>query len=260
MSNSNITKKYKMKKIEIDFLDNKLVLETGKLAKQTNGSVTVQHGNTLILTTAVNNDTSGPDLGFFPLTCQFLMKYYSHGRFPGGFIKRENRPSDHEVLMSRLMDRPIRPLFEKWFSSETQVISTVLSYDPACSPESFAILGASASLMLSDMPFSQPIAGVRVGYVNEKFVANADPSVMQDSTLNLFMVASKDAIVMVEADAHQLSETIMLEALDFGYKTVQPLIKIQEELTKAVGKIKIKQPVKPAEVIDSAEVSKAVLN
>ena len=186
------------------------------------------------------------------------MKYYSHGRFPGGFIKRENRPSDHEVLMSRLMDRPIRPLFEKWFSAETQVISTVLSYDPVCSPESFAILGASASLMLSDMPFSQPIAGVRVGYVNEKFVANADPSVMQDSTLNLFMVASKDAIVMVEADAHQLSETIMLEALDFGYKTVQPLIKIQEELTKAVGKIKIKQPVKPAEVIDSAEVSKAV--
>ncbi len=247
-----------MNKIEIDFLDNKLVLETGKLAKQANGAVTIQHGKTVILTTAVSNDTAGPDVGFFPLTCQFLMKYYSHGKFPGGFIKRENRPSDHEILMSRLMDRPIRPLFEKWFAAETQVISTVLSYDKACSPESFAILGASASLMLSDMPFSQPIAGVRVGYVNEQFVANAHPAVMKDSALNLFMVASKDAIVMVEAHADQVSEEIMLEALDFGYNTVQPLIQIQEELVKIAGKTKKQAPPEPESVVDSAEISAAI--
>ena len=234
------------------------ILETGKLAKQASGAVTIKHGNTLILTTAVYNSGAAPDVGFFPLTCQFLMKYYSHGKFPGGFIKRENRPSDHEILMSRLMDRPIRPLFEKWFVAETQVMSTVLSYDKACSPESLAILGASASLMLSDMPFSKPIAGVRVGYVNEQFVANADPSVMQDSTLNLFMVASKDAIVMVEADANQLSEEIMLKALDFGYNTVQPLIQMQEEFVKTAGKVKIKAPQVPEEVVDSAKISEAI--
>ena len=231
-----------MEKVETSFLGENLILETGKLAKQANGSVAVKQGNTFILTTAVGSSNFDTKVDFFPLTCQFLMKYYSQGKIPGGFIKRENRASDHEVLISRLMDRPLRPLFEKWYTAETQVMSTILSYDEKYSPEALAILGASTSLLISDLPFNKPIAGVRIGYVDSNFIANASPEVMENSLLDLFLVASKDAIVMVEADANELPEKIMLEALQYGHETVQPLLKMQEDLKKLVGKPKMTQP------------------
>lgn len=229
-----------MKQVKTNFLGTDLILETGKLAKQANGSVTVSQGNSLILTTVVGSSNINR-VPFFPLTCQYVMKYYSQGKIPGGFIKRENRPSEYEVLMSRLMDRPLRPLFEKWYLAETQVMSTVLSYDEFFSPESLAILGASASLLISDLPYSKPIAGIRVGYVDGKFIGNAAAKIMADSELDLFLVASKDDIIMVEASAVEVSETIMLEALSFGFKTVQPLIKLQEDLVAIAGKTKISE-------------------
>ena len=242
-----------MNKIEVDLAGTPLVLETGKLAKQANGAVTVKHGNTVILTVAVGSDNINHELNFFPLTCQFYIKHYSHGKIPGGFIKRENRQSDFEILTSRLMDRPLRPLFEDWYKAETQVISTVLSYKADFAPESLAILSASASLLISDLPFHNPIAGVRVGFVDGKFIANPNTEVLENSLMDLFIVASDSSIVMVEANANQLDEETMLKGLDFGFQYAQPLIKIQKELVKQVGKPKMTAPINLTSKIEIPE-------
>ena len=231
-----------MKKIEIDLSGTPLTIEAGKVAKQANGAVTVQYGNTVILTTAVGSENIDPNASFFPLTCQFYIRHYAHGKIPGGFIKRENRQTDFEVLTSRLMDRPIRPLFEDWYKAETQVTTTVLSYKAGHQPEPLTILGASASLMISDLPYHTPIAAVRVGYLDNQFIANPSADVLEKGLLDLFIVSSKDSIIMVESNAKQLDESIILKGLDFGFQYVQPLIKIQEDLVKEVGKTKMVMP------------------
>ena len=230
-----------MNKIEIDLQGTPLIIETNKLAKQTNGSVSVQYGNTVLLTTAVGSDKIDPNMDFFPLTCQFYIKHYAHGKVPGGFIKRENRQTDFEILTSRLVDRPIRPLFEDWYKAETQVISTVMSYDSNFSLEPLSILGASTSLLISDLPYHTPIAGINVGYKDNQFIANPSPSDLKDSLLDLFVVASDNSIVMVEANAKQIEEDIMLQALNFGFEFVQPIIKMQKDLAQKIGKSKLKK-------------------
>jgi polyribonucleotide nucleotidyltransferase len=242
-----------MKKIEIDLSGTPLVLETGKMAKQANGAVSVKYGNTFLLTASVGSDNIDPNASFFPLTCQFYIKHYAQGKIPGGFIKRENRQSDFEILTSRMVDRPIRPLFEDWYKAETQVITTVMSYKEEFSPEPLAILGASTSLLISDLPFHTPIAGVRVGYLDEKFIANPAAANLEKSLLDLFIVASDNSIVMVESSAKQLDEDIMLKALDFGFQYVQPIIKMQKDLAKEVGKPKMTIPVDLAKKVEIPE-------
>lgn len=233
-----------MKQIEIDYFDQKLAIETGKLAKQSDGSVLVSYGNTRVLVTAVADKTAKEDINFFPLTCIYQIKTYSQGKINGGFIKRESKPTELETLISRQIDRPLRPLFPEDFKNETQIIATVLSYDENASPEAAAILGASTALGISDIPFAHPVAGITVGYIDGEFVQNPSPETLKNSDLNLFMVASKDAIVMVESEANQLEERILLEALSFGFKSIQPLIELQEKFIQKVGKKKRAIPTK----------------
>lgn len=223
-----------MKTVEIDYLGKKLVLETGRVAKQANGSVMVHYGDTVVLVAATaQKENAGLD--FFPLTCVYQVKTYAQGKILGGFVKRERMPSEHETLMSRMIDRPLRPLFADGFSAETQVIATVLSYDEESNPSAAAMLGASAALMISDIPFATPIAGVNVGRVNGEFVANPDPSQMEESDIDLFLVAKEDAIVMVEAGSKMVSEEDMVDALEFGHEAIKPLIKLQKDLAKVAG-------------------------
>jgi len=227
------------KNFEIDYFGKPLSIETDHLAKQANGSVLVKYGHTYVLVTAVAAKSNENSMGYFPLTCLYQVKGYALGKIPGGFLKRESKPSDSETLISRLIDRPIRPLFDKSYQAETQVVATLLSYDPENPPEVAALLGASAALLISDIPFSKPVAGAFVGYIDQKFVLNPGQEEMAKSALNLFMVGTKDAITMVESEAKELDQKIMLEALEFGHKAIQPLIELQEKMAKKVGRAKI---------------------
>lgn len=246
-----------MKQIQIDYLGKKLTIETGKIAKQANGSVVVTYGDTVTLVTATAAK-SGVDADFFPLTCVYQVKAYSQGKILGGFIKRERQPSEHETLISRLIDRPLRPLFDEGFGAETQVISTVLSYDDEANPAIASILGASAALYISDIPYNVPVAGVNVGRVNGEFIANPSPKQLEKSDIDLTLVAKEDAIVMVEAGSKMVSEEDMIEALKFGHEAVQPLIQIQKELREAVGKEKVTVTVPEVDKKLEKEVKKIV--
>lgn len=227
-----------MKKIEIDYQGQKLSLETGRIAKQANGAVLVTYGETVVLVTAVSS--KDPSVGdFFPLTCVYQVKTYSQGKILGGFVKRERMPSEMETLISRMIDRPIRPLFAEGFSNETQVIATVMSYDPNANPAIAALLGASAALAISDIPFATPVAAVNIGKINGQLVVNPSPEQLKDSDLDLLLVGKQDAIVMVESGANQLTEAEMLEALDFGQQAIQPLIEMQRQLIAELGKAKM---------------------
>ncbi len=227
-----------MHKLELDYHNHNITLETGRLAKQADGSVLAQYGNTHVLVTAVASKSNSNSLGYFPLTCTYLLKTYALGKIPGGFFKREARPSDTETLISRMIDRPIRPLFPKAFQAETQIVATVLNYDENFSPEIPAIMGASAALLISDIPYTKPIAAAYVGYDGTNYILNPNAEARLTSQLSLLVVASKDAILMVESEANELSEEIMLGALDFGHKSIQPLITLQEELVKKAGRPK----------------------
>ncbi|MDT8446963.1 MAG: polyribonucleotide nucleotidyltransferase [bacterium] len=225
-----------MKTLEIDYLGKKLSIETGRIAKQANASVIVTYGETVVMVNATATKERA-DMGFFPLTVMYQVKTYSQGRILGGFIKRERQPSEMETLISRMIDRPIRPLFAEGFSNETQVIATVLSYDEDSNPAIAAMLGASCALCISDIPYNTPIAGINVGRVNGEFVANlSHADLAESSELDLLMVAKEDAIVMVEAGAQELSEQDMLDALEWGHANIQPLIKLQKQFMKEVGK------------------------
>lgn len=232
-------------KFEIDYYGQSLTLETGHLAKQANGSVLVKYGNTFVLVTAVAAKSNENAFNYFPLICSYQMKTYAMGRIPGGFIKRETKPSDNEVLTSRLIDRPIRPLFEKGYSAETQIIATVVSYDPAYPPEVAALLGASSALLISDIPFHKPVAGALVGYVDGEFVLNPDLTTLEKSKLHLFVVGTEDAITMVESSAMELPADVMLKALEFGHEKIQPLLELQKKMAKKVGLKKRELPVNP---------------
>ena len=215
-----------------------LTLETGKLAKQANGSILVRYGDTVVLVAATADKGSGVGADFFPLSVHYVEKAYAAGRIPGGFFKREGRLSESETLTSRLIDRPLRPSFDENYLAETLIMATVLSSDQDNAPDIAAMIGASAALCVSDIPFYQPIGGIRVGRINGEFVINPTAAELEESELNIIMAASKDAILMVEGEAKEVSEEVMLDALWFGQEQIQPIIQIQEELMQRCGKPK----------------------
>jgi polyribonucleotide nucleotidyltransferase len=214
-----------------------LTVETGHLAKQASGSVTVRQGDTLVLVTA-QASPNPKDLPFLPLTVEYREGMYAGGKVPGGFFKREGRPNEKETLTCRLIDRPLRPLFPKGWTYETQIISMVLSYDKETNPDVLALTGASTALCLSDIPWHTPIAAVRVGLIDGEYLINPDNSVLSDSRLDLVVAASSEGIVMVEAGAQQATEDEIIEGLYRGQEAVQPLIGIQNDLASVVGKPK----------------------
>jgi len=226
----------KMKKtFELNFHGRKLIVEHGELAKQADGSVLVRYNDTVILTAAVVSKTVNLLSDFFPLTVNYQEKLYSVGKIPGGFIKREGRPSEAATLAARMIDRPMRPLFPEGFKNEVQIISTVLSVDQDCSPELTAMLASSLAVSISKIPFNGPIAGVKVGRVNGELVINPTPEQLEQSELELTVAGTKDAINMVESSAKQVPEDIMLEALMFGHNAIKELIKFQEEIIAEIG-------------------------
>ena len=220
---------------EYDFYGKKIVVEHGELAKQATGSVLVRYNDTVILTATVINKKANLLSDFFPLTVNYQEKLYSVGKIPGGFIKREGRPTDAATLAARMIDRPMRPLFKEDFKNEVQVINTVLSVDQDCSPELTAMLGSSLATMISGAPFMGPIAGVKVGYVDGEYIINPTVEELEKSSLDLTVAGTKDAINMVEAGAKQVSEEIMLEGLMKGHEAIKELCKWQEEIISDIG-------------------------
>ena len=223
---------------EVDFGGRPISIEIGKMARQANGSVTVRYGDTVVLVTACAAKEAAEDVDFLPLTVNYMEMTYAAGKIPGGFFKREGRPSEREVLCSRLIDRPLRPLFPEGYFNETQVIATVLSLDPENNPEIAAMVGASTALMISDVPFNIPIAGVRVGRVNGEFVCNPTNKQQKESDIDLIVAGSKDAIIMVEGGAKMVSEDDLLDAMMFAGKSMQGVIKLQEKILTETGKPK----------------------
>ncbi|HJZ98419.1 MAG TPA: polyribonucleotide nucleotidyltransferase [Candidatus Solibacter sp.] len=224
--------------VEVDLGTRKLTLETGKIAKQANGAVVVRSGDAVVLVTACMADQPKPNAGFFPLTVDYREYTYAAGKIPGGFIKREGRPSEKEVLTSRLIDRPIRPLFPEGFMNETQIIAMVLSADPENDPNSLAIAGAAAALAISDIPFPYVMAGVRVGMKDGQYIANATYSEGRESKLNIVVAGTEEGIVMVEAGAQQVSEAEVLGAIEFGHECCKKIAAGIRELMKVAGKKK----------------------
>ena len=226
-------------KIEIEVGGRRLGLETGEMAKQASGAVLVSYGDTVVLVTAVGDVKVREGIDFLPLSVDYMEKGFAVGRIPGGFFRREiGRPSERETLISRLIDRPIRPLFPKGYRNEIQVIATVLSADPDNDPDTIAIVGASAALEISDVPFQGPIAAVRVGRINEELVINPTTAALENSDFNIVVASNRKGIVMVEGNANFVSEDDLLEALFFAYEAIQPILDMQETLKSKCGKSK----------------------
>ena len=224
-------------KLQINLAGRPFSIETGKVARQANGSVLVQYGETVVLVTAVTADKKREGLDFVPLTINYLEMTYAAGRIPGGFFKREGRPSDHETLISRFIDRPLRPLFPKGFQNEVQIISTVLSADQDNDPSILGMIGASAALSLSNIPFDGPIAGAKVGRIDGEYVLNPTHDESEMSDIDLFVAGSEDAIIMVEGSAKEVKEREILEAILFGHQSLKPVIELQNQLKLASGMI-----------------------
>ncbi|MEW5321156.1 polyribonucleotide nucleotidyltransferase [Geobacillus thermoleovorans] len=249
----------------IDVAGRPLIVETGELAKQANGAALVRYGDTVVLSTATAS-REAKNVDFFPLTVNYEERLYAVGKIPGGFIKREGRPSEKAILVSRLIDRPIRPLFAEGFRNEVQVVSMVMSVDQDCAPEVAALIGSSVALTISDIPFEGPIAGVIVGRVDGQFVINPTVEQMEKSDLHLVIAGTKDAINMVEAGADEVPEEVILEAIMFGHEEVKRLIAFQEEIAAQVGKEKMEvvlyepDPALEAEIrqLAEADIKRAV--
>jgi polyribonucleotide nucleotidyltransferase len=224
--------------VEVDLGTRKLTLETGKIAKQANGAVVVRSGDAVVLVSACMADQPKPNAGFFPLTVDYREYTYAAGKIPGGFIKREGRPSEKEVLTSRLIDRPIRPLFPEGFMNETQIIAMVLSADPENDPNSLAIAGAAAALAISDIPFPYVMGGVRVGMKDGQYIANPTYTEGRESKLNIVVAGTEGGIVMVEAGAQEVSEAEVLGAIEFGHECCKKIAAGIRELMKLAGKTK----------------------
>jgi len=225
-------------RVEMQLGGRPLVLETGKLAKQANAAVTVRYGETVVLCTATASKEP-KDLDFFPLTVNFEERLYSVGKIPGGFIKREGRPSESAILASRLTDRPIRPLFPEGFRNEVQIVDIVMSVDQDCSPEISAMIGTSAALSISDIPFNGPIGGVIVGRVDGRFVINPTVEQEERSDIHVVVAGTRDAIMMVEAEANEVPEEVILEAIMFGHEEVKKIVDMIDELVRVAGKPKM---------------------
>ena len=228
-----------MQCFEIELGGRKLTIEQGKMAKQANGAVLVRYGDTVVLVTATASSAPREGVDFFPLTVDYEEKMYAAGKIPGGFIKREGRPSSDAVLCARLIDRPIRPLFPDGFRNDVQIVATVLCVEQDNPPEIAAMIGASCALTVSDIPFMGPIAGVRVGYVDGAFVINPTEEQRAVSELNLTVAGSHDAVMMVEAGANELSEEVVLDAILFGHAEIRRLVEFQNDIRSACGKEKI---------------------
>jgi len=238
---------FKIFRKELDWGGTHLVLETGKVARQADGAVMVSLGETTVLCTAVAAQTAKPGQDFFPLTVNYQEKAFAAGKIPGGFFKREGRPSENETLVSRLIDRPIRPLFPKSFKCETQVICTVLAHDMENNPDIAAMIGASAALTLSGVPFFGPIAAARVGWINDAYILNPTVEQMEDTALDLVMAGTHDGVLMVESEAQELSEDIMLGAVNFGHDAIKPVIDAIIDLAESCAKEPRPLPEEPAE-------------
>ncbi|CAH1193470.1 Polyribonucleotide nucleotidyltransferase [Paenibacillus auburnensis] len=225
-------------RVEMQLGGRRLVLETGRLAKQANAAVMVRYGDTAVLCT-VTASSEPKDLDFFPLTVNYEERLYAVGKIPGGFIKREGRPSEKAILSSRLTDRPIRPLFPEGFRNDVQVLNMVMSVDQDCAPDIAAMIGTSAALSISDVPFDGPIGGVAVGRVNGEFVINPDVAQQEASDIYVVVAGTKDAIMMVEAEANEVPEDVMLEAIMFGHEEIRKIVAVIEELVAVAGKEKM---------------------
>src|SRR5215813_9650879 len=226
-------KKYLKESIRLG--DRDLTVEVGRVAKQADGSCVIRYGDTMVLCAAVGALTPREGVDFFPLTVEYREANYAAGRIPGNYFRREGRPNEKEVLTSRLIDRPCRPLFTDGYRNETQVVCSVISADPDNNPDVIAITGASCALYLSDIPFPNPIAGVRVGLIDGRYVVNPTYSEVRESKLNLIVAGTEEAIVMVEAGASEVSEAIMVEALMLAHKEINRLCRWQKELCKALA-------------------------
>ncbi len=242
------------KKVTANLGGKELTIETGRIAKQAAGSVLVRYGDSIVLVTAQARDEAAEGKDFLPLSVDYVEKTFAAGKIPGGFFKREGRPTAREILTSRLIDRPIRPLFPKGYFNETQVIATVLSSDNDHDPDTLGVIGASAALTISPYPFKGPISCVRVGRVGGKFVCNPSSAERESSDMDIVVAGTKDAIVMVEGGAQMVSEEDMIEALMFAHAQMQPAIEAQIELAKQAGKKKWEDPVLP----DTSELRKKV--
>lgn len=227
-----------MTDVKIKLGGEELVISTGTLAKQADGAVTVQYGGTMVLVTAVCSRQPKEGLDFFPLTVEYQEKTFAAGKIPGGFFKREGRPSQKAILTSRMIDRPIRPLFPEGMANEVQVIATVLSADSKNDSDILGIIGASAALTISDIPFNGPIGGVRVGLVDDEFIVNPTFAEMENSKLDLIVVGNAESVIMLESGSDRISEEKMVEAIKFGHDNLKPLLDIQDQLAKKAGKPK----------------------
>ena len=231
-----------MFKKSIEISGQTLTIETGRMAKQASGSVLVTYGETVVLVASTANQGIEPSRGFFPLTIDYREKFYASGKIPGGFFKREARPSEKEIIGCRLTDRPLRPLFPKGFYNETQVFITVLSFDGENNGDILGTIGASASLAISDIPWDGPVASVKVGRVNGELIINPTNSVMEESDLSIIISGTKDSIVMVEGEANFISEDDFLTVIQYGHEAIKDIVKLQEELVAECGKAKREIP------------------
>ncbi len=227
---------FKQFKEEIDFGGKKIILETGKIARQADGAIIATHGETVVIATVVGAKKVNPETDYFPLSVNYQEKYYAAGKIPGGYFKREARPTESETLISRLIDRPIRPLFPDDFRNEVQVLPTVLSYDNENEADILSIIACSAALSISGLPFKGPVGASRVGFVKNKFVLNPSKKDLEESKLDLVVAGTKDAVLMVESEASGLTEKEMLDAVKFGHESFVPVIKGIEKLAKKCSK------------------------
>ena len=243
-----------------------LTIEAGKIAKQANGSVMVRYGDTVIVVAVTGTKVPREGVDFFPLTVDFEEKMYAVGKIPGGFIKREGRPSETAILTSRLIDRPIRPMFPDGYHNDVQIVATAVSVDQDNPPDMAAMIGASCALSISDIPFDGPIAGVRIGLINGEFIVNPNVEQTKLSELSLGVAGTKDAILMVEAGAKEVSEEVMLDAIWFAHDVIKDIVAFQEKIQAEIGKQKMEVPVyvPPVEIVEDikaygAEKLKAAL-
>src|SRR5437016_9913029 len=241
-------------RVELDWGGRKLVLETGKVARQADGAVLASYGESIVMATVVSTKTPKEGIDFLPLTCNYFEKFYAAGRIPGGYFKREGRPTEKETLVSRLIDRPIRPLFADGYRCDTQVIVTTLSHDLENDPDILAMIAASAALTLSGVPFMGPIGGARVGFINNEYVLNPQIDEMSESKLDLVVAGTQDAVLMVESEAKELPEEVMLGAVMFGHRHFQPVVDAIIQLAEKAAK-------EPRELttVDNAALEKEIL-
>ena len=244
--------------VEVEVAGRTLRLETGRVAKQADGSIWASYGDTVVLATAVSAQTAKPGIDFLPLTVDYQEKAYAAGKIPGGYFKREGRPAEKEVLTSRLIDRPLRPLFPEGFYFETQVIASVLSADKTGSADVVGITAASAALAISNIPFNGPVAGVKIGYIKGQLVVNPDLEAMEQSDLHLVVAGTADAVMMVEAGANELSEQTMLQALELAHSEIKKIVQKIDELAKKVGCVKRKVVQESIDLTLQAEIKSLV--